>query len=77
MHRCSLDCTLVLTIVLLFWCYGTILDSYSCLLFVQDDYKDSTLLMQLLRDNFSLWTAGEQQQLAAAASAQTGAEPSE
>ena len=37
----------------------------------EDSYKDSTLIMQLLRDNLTLWTsdsAGEEQD----ASAETG-----
>ena len=27
----------------------------------EDSYKDSTLIMQLLRDNLTLWTADEQE----------------
>jgi len=26
----------------------------------EDDYKDSTVIMQLLRDNVALWTQGEE-----------------
>ena len=28
----------------------------------EDSYKDSTLIMQLLRDNLTLWTADQQQE---------------
>ena len=29
---------------------------------LQDSYKDSTLIMQLLRDNLTLWTSDESEQ---------------
>merc|ERR1712046_356404 len=28
----------------------------------EDSYKDSTLIMQLLRDNLTLWTSGDQEE---------------
>ena len=27
----------------------------------EESYKDSTLILQLLRDNITLWTSGEQE----------------
>ena len=46
----------------------------------EDSYKDSTLIMQLLRDNLTLWTsdtAGEGDDAAADAAAAAAAPPQE
>ncbi|OAA61213.1 14-3-3 protein [Niveomyces insectorum RCEF 264] len=43
----------------------------------EESYKDSTLIMQLLRDNLTLWTSSEAEPAAAAAGAPEGAAPEE
>lgn len=54
-------------------CMHACMCACTCVVFVQvseDSYKDSTLIMQLLRDNLTLWTSDlqtqEQQQQPAA-----------
>jgi len=41
----------------------------------EESYKDSTLIMQLLRDNLTLWTSSEAEPSATEAAAAPAAEP--